>query len=156
MNVEIGYYLNWLKWNKNEKLITQTKTDTFDDLLRKVFLYIFSLPQKIDQKVEKHKVQEEEKRREEEQRAVAKERHDKEYQRTEELIKKSIDFFYSQLVKNYIVSELDENSEEYNWAINKSNWIKDSDTYTDSLLSATDKDRLINYNLPSSKGSKYY
>lgn len=156
MNIEVGYYLYWLKRNKHEKLIIQTKTDTFDDLLRKVFLYIFSLPQKIDEVVAKHEVEEENKRLEEEQRAVLKEQHDKEYQQTEQLIKKSIDLFYSQLVKNYIVSELDENSDEYNWAMNKSNWIKDSNTYTDSILSATDKERLINYNLLSSKGSKYY
>lgn len=156
MNVEVGYYLEWYKWSKHEKLITQTKKDTFDDLIKKVFLYIFSLPQKIDEETEKHKVVEEKKIREEEQRAILKEQHDKEFQRTEELIKKSIDFFYSQLVKNYIVSELDENSDEYNWAINKTNWIKDSDTYSDSILSATDKERLINYNFPPSKGSKYY
>lgn len=153
MNVEVGYYLEWYKWSKHEKLITQTKKDTFDDLLKKVFLYIFSLPQKIDEEVEKHKIAEEKKRREEEQRAILMDQHEKEYQRTEELIKKSIDFFYSQLVKNYVVSELDENSDEYNWAMDKSNWIKDSDFYPDFILSIKDKERMINFNKP--KGFTY-
>lgn len=153
MNVEVGYYLEWYKWSRNEKLITQTKKDTFNDLLKKVFLYIFSLPQKIDEEIEKHKIVEEKKRREEEQRDILKERHEKEYQRTEELIKKSIDLFYSKLVKNYVVSELDENSDEYNWAMDKSNWIKDSDSYPDFILSTKDKERLINFNKP--KGYTY-
>ncbi|MDF2605829.1 MAG: hypothetical protein K0S34_19 [Bacillales bacterium] len=153
MNVEVGYYLEWHKWSKHEKLITQTKKDSFDDLLKKVFLYIFSLPQKIDEEAEKHKVAEENKRREDEQRAILKEQHNKEYQRTEELIKKSIDFFYSQLVKNYVVSELNGNSDDYNWAINKSNWIKDTDKYPDDILSTKDKEKLIEFKFP--KGFRY-
>ncbi|MCH6265113.1 hypothetical protein [Neobacillus citreus] len=148
MNVEVGYYLEWYKWSQNEKLITQTKKETFDDLLKKVFLYIFSLPQKIDEETEKHKVAEEKKRREEEQRAILKDQHDREYQRTEGLIKKSIEFFYSQLVKNYVESELHKNSDEYNWGMNKSNWIKDCDASPDSILSTKDKENLINFKFP--------
>ncbi|WP_394234239.1 hypothetical protein [Niallia oryzisoli] len=56
MNVEIGYRLEWYRWSKNEKLIKQTKKDTYDDLLKKVFLYIFSLPQKIDEEIKSHKL----------------------------------------------------------------------------------------------------
>lgn len=143
MNVEVGYYLPWYKWSKHEKLITQTKRETFDDLLRKVFIYIFSLPQKIDEATAIHKVEEENKRLEEERKAIIKERHDKEYELTEELLKKSMDFFFSQLVKNYILSELDENTDEYNWAIQKVNWIKDSNKYSDNILTTKDKEKLL-------------
>lgn len=143
LNIEVGYYLEWNRWHKHERLIKQTKTDTFDDLLKKVFLYIFSLPQKIDEEIITHNIAEEKKRQEEELKAILKEQHDKEYKLTEELLKKSIHFFYSQLVKNYIVSELDETTNEYNWALNKSNWIKDSDKYPDNTLTSKDKEKLI-------------
>jgi hypothetical protein len=143
LNVEVGYYLEWNRWHKHEKLIKQTKTDTFDDLLKKVFLYIFSLPQKIDEEIKAHNIAEEKKRQEEEQKAILKEQHEKEYKLTEELLKRSIDFFYSQLVKGYVMSELDENSDEYNWAMNKADWIKDSNGYPDAILSTKDKERLI-------------
>lgn len=99
INVEVGYLLEWYKWSKNEKLIKQTKTDTFDTLLKKVFLYIFSLPHKIDEETKAHEIAEEKKRQEEEQRAILKERHNREYSRTEELLQKSIHYFYSQIVK---------------------------------------------------------
>ncbi|MCG3086379.1 hypothetical protein [Sporosarcina cyprini] len=127
INVEVGYHLEWLKWSKNEKLIQQTKTDSFDSLLKKVFLYIFSLPQKLDEKVKAHEIEEEKKRQEEEQKAIIKERNNQEYRRTEELLRKSIHHFYSQLVENYIVSEVDETMDEYDWVKNKANWIRDSD-----------------------------
>lgn len=117
-------------------------------LLKKVFLYIFSLPPKIDEEVRAHEIKEEKKRQEEEQRAVIKERHDREYKRTEELMQKSIHHFYSQLVEKYIMSEMDETSDEYNWAISKSNWIKDSEKYPDNLLTTYDKEKLIKSKLP--------
>lgn len=147
INVEVGYYLEWNRWHKHEKLIKQTKTDSIDDLLKKVFLYIFSLPEKIDEEIKTHKIAEEIKRQEEEQKALIKKQHDKEYTLTEELLKKSIQFFYSQLVKNYIVSELDEATNEYFWAMNKSNWIKDSDKYPDNILSNKDKEKLIDFKI---------
>ncbi|MFB5088338.1 hypothetical protein PGC35_14225 [Psychrobacillus sp. PGGUH221] len=150
LNVEVGYLLEWHRWSKHEKLIKQNKSDTIDDLLKKVFLYIFSLPEKIDMEEKNHKITEEKKRKEEEQKALLKKQHENEYKRTEELLNKSIHYFYSQLVKNYIESELEETTEEYNWAMNKSNWIKDSDKYLDSILSIRDKERLID--LKSSKG----
>lgn len=153
MNVEVGYYLEWRKWSKHEKLIKQTKTDTFDTLLKKVFLYIFSLPQIINEEIMAHKIAEEKKRQEEEQREIIRKRHDKEYRRTEELLRKSIHHFYSQLVERYIVSEIDETSDEYNWAKNKANWIRDSEKYPDNLLTINDKEKLISLNL--SRGSKY-
>jgi len=148
LNVEVGYRLEWLRWHKHEKLIQQTKTDSFEALLMKVFLYIFSLPQKIDEEVKAHEIAEEKKRQEEEQKAIIKEQHDKEYRRTEELLEKSIHYFYSQLVKNYIVSELDETTTEYNWAMNKSNWIRDSGESPDNLLTTNDKEKLISSKLP--------
>ena len=147
INVEVGYYLEWNRWHKHEKLIKQTKADTFDDLLKKVFLYIFSLPSIIDEEIKTHKIAEEKKRQEEEQKAILKEQHDREYKLTEDLLKKSIHFFYSQLVKNYIVSELDETSNEYDWAMNKSNWIKDSDKHPDKILTTEDKEKLIDFKL---------
>jgi hypothetical protein len=73
------------------------------------------------------------------------EQHDKEYELTEELIKKSMHFFYSQLVRNYIVSEMDETTDEYDWAMNKSNWIKDSNKFPDTILSNQDKEKLIDF-----------
>lgn len=148
LNVEVGYYLEWRKWSKHEKLIQQTKTDSFDSLLKKVFLYIFSLPQKIDERFKAHEIEEEKKRKEEEKQAIIRERHNREYKRTEELLQKSIHYFYSQVVKNYIVSELDETTDEYNWAMNISNWIKDSEKYPDSLLTTQDKEKLISSKLP--------
>lgn len=143
MNVEVGYYLEWRKWSKHEKLIKQTKTDTFDALLKKVFLYIFSLPQIIDEERMAHQIAEEKKRREEEQREIIRERHDREYQRTEELLQKSIHYFYSQIVEKYVMAEFDEDTEEYQWAMNKADWIKDSDKYPDKLLTTKDKEKLI-------------
>ncbi|AIF45103.1 hypothetical protein [Virgibacillus sp. SK37] len=145
LNVEIGYRLEWHQWSKHEKLIKQSKNDTFDDLLRKVFIYIFSLPQKIDKKTIAHEIEEEKKRQEEGQKAILKKQHDTEYELTEELLKRSIHYFYSQLVKNYIVSELDETTNEYDWAMNKSNWIKDSDEYPDNILTTKDKEKLIDF-----------
>ena len=145
LNVEIGYRHEWYQWSKHEKLIKQTKTDTLDDLLKKIFLYIFSLPQRIDEETRTHKIEEEKKRQKEEQKAILKEQHDKEFKLTEELLKRSIHYFYSQLVKNYIVSEMDESTNEYIWAMNKFNWIKDSDKYPDNILSNKDKEKLINF-----------
>jgi hypothetical protein len=148
LNVEVGYRLEWLRWHKHEKSIKQTNKDTLNDLIKKIFLYIFSLPQKIDEKVRIHIIDEEKKREEEEQKSLLKNQHDNEYKLTEELLKKSIYHFYSQVVKNYIVSELDPKTTEYNWAMNKSNWIKDSNDNPDSLLSSKDKENLINFKLP--------
>lgn len=148
LNVEVGYRLEWLRWHKHEKSIKQTNTDTLNDLIKKIFLYIFSLPQKIDDKVRIHIIDEEKKREEEEEKALLKNQHDNEYKLTEELLKKSIYHLYSQMVKNYIVSELDPTTTEYNWAMNKSNWVKDSNNNPDSLLSSKDKENLINFKLP--------
>lgn len=109
-----------------------------------MFLYIFSLPQKIDEEVKAYKIEEAEKLKEEQQRLILKEKHDKEYRRTKELLKSSLNYFYSQLIKDYIATELDESTNEYSWALNKANWIRDSNKYPDDLLTAKDKDDLIN------------
>jgi len=90
-----------------------------------------------------HQIAEEKKRREEEQREIIRERHDREYQRTEELLQKSIHYFYSQIVEKYVMAEFDEDTEEYQWAMNKADWIKDSDKYPDKLLTTKDKEKLI-------------
>lgn len=143
INVEVGYRVEWSNWLKGEKIITQNKRDTLDDLLKKVFLYVFSLPEKIDEEKKAYEVAEEQKRQEEEKRAILKERHDREYRRTDELLKKSIEFFYSKLVQEYVRTQLDESTDEYNWAMDKANWIKDSDKYPDKILTKEDKKRLI-------------
>src|SRR5699024_3605838 len=49
INVEVGYKLSWYSWGRSEKNINQTKRMTTEDLLRKVFVYIFSLPKIIDE-----------------------------------------------------------------------------------------------------------
>lgn len=51
LNVGVGYRFEWSHWHNYEKLIKQTASDTFDDLLKKVFHYIFSLPKKIDEEM---------------------------------------------------------------------------------------------------------
>ena len=61
-----------------------------------------------------------------------------------QLLKSSLNYFYSQLIKDYIAAELDESTNEYSWALNKANWIRDSNKYPDDLLTAKDKDDLIN------------
>lgn len=66
--VEVGYKLYWRKWGKHEKLIKQTKTMTPEDLLRKVFLYIFSLPPIIDEEEKAHILEEERRLIEEQER----------------------------------------------------------------------------------------
>src|SRR5690625_7558067 len=77
INVEVGYCLEWNRWNKHEKLIRQTKTITFDDLLKKVFLYIFSLPQKNDEEVKAYNIEGRKRVRREKERKILKEKHDK-------------------------------------------------------------------------------
>lgn len=56
----------------------------------------------------------------------------------------SINYFYSNLIKEYISAELDITTDEYEWAMNKANWIKDSNKYQDDLLREEDKKVLLN------------
>lgn len=79
INVEVGYKVYWYKWGRYEKLIKQTKNITPEDLIRRVFLYIFSLPEVIDEKERDHIIAEEKKLKEEQERELLRERREKEY-----------------------------------------------------------------------------
>lgn len=84
----------WRKWGKHEKLIKQTQTMTTEDLLRKVFLYIFSLPPIIDEEEKAHILEEERRLVEERERELLRERREKERKKTEDLLTNSINYFY--------------------------------------------------------------
>jgi molecular chaperone GrpE (heat shock protein) len=142
--VEVGYKLYWRKWGKHEKLIKQTKTMTPEDLLRKVFLYIFSLPPIIDEEEKAHILEEERRLIEEQERELLRERREKEHKKTEDLLINSLNYFYSKLIKEYISAELDETTDEYEWALDKANWIQDSSKHPDDLLTEKDKEDLLN------------
>ncbi|WP_060207224.1 hypothetical protein [Sporosarcina koreensis] len=144
INVEVGYKVYWYKWGRNEKLINQTKTMTPEDLLRKIFLYIFSLPPIIDEEEKAHIIAEEKKLKEEQERELLKEQRENEYKRTQDLLNNSMNYFYSKLMKEYISAELDETTVEYEWAMNKANWVQDSSKHPDDLLTEKDQERLFN------------
>ncbi len=144
INVEVGYKLYWHKWGKHEKLIKQTQTMTPEDLLRKVFLYIFSLPPIIDEEEKAHILEEERRLIEERERELLRERREKEHKRTKDLLTNSINYFYSKLIKEYVSAELDETTAEYEWAMDKANWIQDSSKHPDDLLTEKDKEELFN------------
>lgn len=144
INVEVGYKLYWRKWGKHEKLIKQTQTMTTEDLLRKVFLYIFSLPPIMDEEEKAHILEEEKRLIEERERELLRERREKERKKTEDLLTNSINYFYSKLIKEYISAELDETTDEYEWAMDKANWIQDSSKHPDDLLTEKDKEELLN------------
>ncbi|MDF1510981.1 hypothetical protein PZE06_22880 [Robertmurraya sp. DFI.2.37] len=143
-NVVDSYKVYWYKWGRYEKLIKQTKTTTIEDLLRRVFLYIFSLPEIIDEKERDHIIAEEIKLKEEQERALLRERREREYKRTQDLLNNSVNYFYSKLIKEYISAELDETTDEYVWAMNKAKWIEDSNKYQDDILGEEDKEMLLN------------
>lgn len=68
------------------KKINQTKRMTTEDLLRKVFVYIFSLPEKIDEEETAYLIREKQRLKEEEERLILKEKRDNEYTKTQQLI----------------------------------------------------------------------
>lgn len=117
---------------------------TPEDLLRKVFLYIFSLPPIIDEAEKAHILEEERRLIEEQERELLRERREKEHKKTEGLLINSINYFYSKLIKEYISAELDETTDEYEWAMDKANWIQDSSKHPDNLLTEKDKEELLN------------
>ncbi|WP_146553782.1 hypothetical protein [Rummeliibacillus sp. SL167] len=143
INVEVGYKVYWYKWGRYEKLIKQTKTTTLEDLLRRVFLYIFSLPEIIDEKERDYIIAEEKKLKEEQERELIRERREREYKRTQDLLNNSVNYFYSKLIKEYISAELDETTDEYVWAMKKAKWIQDSNKYQDDILREEDKEMLL-------------
>lgn len=144
INVEVGYKLSWYSWGRSEKNINQTKRMTTEDLLRKVFVYIFSLPKIIDEEEKAYIIREKQRLKEEEERLVLQEKRDNEYTKTQQLINNSLNYFYSKLVQEYVAAEIDEESEEYRWAMGKANWIRDSEKHPDKLLTENEKEKLFN------------
>ncbi|WP_227994999.1 hypothetical protein [Oceanobacillus sp. CFH 90083] len=144
INVEVGYKLYWHSWGRSEKSINQTKRMSTEDLLRKVFVYIFSLPEIIDEREKAYIIKEKQRLKEEEERLILQEKRDNEYEKTQELINNSLNYFYSKLVQEYVAAELDEESEEYEWAMRKAKWIRNSGKYPDELLTENEKEKLFN------------
>lgn len=116
---------------------------TSEDLLRKVFVYVFSLPPIIDEEEKEHIIQEEIRLKKEQEKFLLEERIEKEQKKTEDLLNNSMNYFYSKIMKEYIVAEIDETSDEYKWAMDKADWIQDSSKYPDGLLKEQDKKELI-------------
>lgn len=145
INVEVGYKLSWYSWGRSEKNINQTKRMTAEDLLRKVFVYIFSLPEKIDEEETAYLIREKKRLKEDEERLILKEKRDNEYTKTQQLIKNSLNYFYSKLVQEYVAAEIEEDSDEYRWAMEKANWIRDSEKHPDDLLNNADKTLMLRF-----------
>lgn len=145
INVEIGYKLYWRNWGRSEKNINQTKRMSTEDLLRKVFVYIFSLPEIIDEREKEYIIQEKQRLKEEEKRLILQENRDNEYTKTKQLINNSLNYFYSKLVQEYVTTEMEKDSEEYRWAMEKANWIRDSEKHPDDLLNNADKTLMLRY-----------
>lgn len=123
--------------------VTQKTNESFDDLLKRLFVKIFSLAP-IDDEVRRLRlIEEAEEQMRLEERARIKAIHANELTKTESLISNSINYFLFNLVQNYINAELDTNSEEYGWATNKANWIKNSLEQPDPILKEEDKSMLI-------------
>ena len=112
INVEVGYKLYWRNWGRSEKNINQTKRMSTEDLLRKVFVYIFSLPEIIDEREKEYIIQEQQRLKEEEERLILQEKRDNEYTKTQQLINNSLNYFYSKLVQEYVTAEMEEDLEE--------------------------------------------
>lgn len=117
---------------------------TREDLLRKVFVYIFSLPKIIDEEEKAYIIREKQRLKEEEERLILQEKRDNEFEKTKELINNSLNYFYSKLVQEYVTAEMKEDSEEYRWAMEKANWIRDSENHPDELLTEHEKEKLFN------------
>lgn len=151
INVEVGYKLYWRNWGRSEKNINQTKRMTTEDLLRKVFVYIFSLPEIIDEEEKAYIIREKKRLKEEEESLLLRERREKEYKRTQDLLNNSMNYFYSNIIREYISSELDNSTDEYQWAMNKADWIQDSSKHPDELLTEKEKSELLNIKLNNKK-----
>lgn len=106
INVEVGYKLYWHSWGRSEKSINQTKRMSTEDLLRKEFVYIFSLPEIIDEREKAYIIQEKQRLKEEEERLILQEKRDNEYTKTQQLINNSLNYFYSKLVQEYVAAEI--------------------------------------------------
>lgn len=120
---------------------------TTEDLLRKVFVYIFSLPEKIDEEEAAYLIREKKRLKEEEEGLILKEKRDNEYTKTQQLINNSLNYFYSKLVQEYVAAEIEEDSDEYRWAKEKANWIRDSEKHPDDLLNNADKILMLRFEI---------
>lgn len=134
------------RWHPNYPLTTtvaQRVNEPFDELLKRLFVKIFSLAP-IDDEVRRLRLieeAEEQKRLEEKMRL--REIHANELAKTEALIANSINYFLFKLINDYINAEIDADTEEYDWAVNKANWIKNSVEQPDTILAEEDKAKLI-------------
>lgn len=113
--------------------------------LLKVFVYIFSLLEIIDEREKEYIIQEKQRLKEEEERLILHEKRDNEYTKTQQLINNSLNYFYSKLVQEYVTAEMEEDSEEYRWAMEKANWIRDSEKHPDDLLNNADKTLMLRF-----------
>ncbi|WP_431810641.1 hypothetical protein [Lysinibacillus capsici] len=124
--------------------VTQKVTEPFDELLKRLFVKIFSLAP-IDDEVRRLRLIEEvEEQKRLEEKARLKAIHTNELAKTESLITNSINYFLFKLIKAYINAEIDADTEEYDWAVKKANWIKNSAVQPDIILGEEDKIKLIN------------
>lgn len=69
--------------------------------------------------------------------------HANELAKTEALIANSINYFLFKLISDYISAEVDADTEEYKWAVNKANWIKNSTEQVNTILTEEDRAKLI-------------
>src|SRR5690625_3609694 len=120
---------------------------TREDLLRKVFVYIFSLPKIIDEEEKAYIIREKQRLKEEEERLILQEKRDNEFEKTKELINNALNFFYAKLVEEYMTAEMEEDSEKYRWSMEKANWIRESEKHPDELLMEKEKSELLNIKL---------
>lgn len=86
----------------------------------------------------------EKQRLKEEERLILKEKRDNEYTKTQHLINNSLNYFDSKLVQEYVAAEIEEDSRKYRWAMEKADWIRDSEKYPDEFLTENEKEKLFN------------
>lgn len=134
------------RWHPNYPLTTtvaQRANEPFDELLKRLFVKIFSLAP-IDDEVRRLRlIEEAEEQKRLEERMRLKEIHANELAKTEALIANSINYFLFKLINDYINAEVDADTEDYDWAVNKAKWIKNSDEQVESVLTEEDKAKLI-------------
>lgn len=71
-------------------------------------MYIYSLLEKIDEEETAYFIREKQRLKEEEERLMLKEKRDNEYTKTQQLINNSLNYFYSELVQEYVGAEIDD------------------------------------------------
>lgn len=134
------------RWHPNYPLtttVTQRANEPFDELLKRLFNKIFSLAPIDDEARRLRLIEEAEEQKRMEEKARIKEIHAQELSKTESLIENSLNYFLYRIVKDYITTELEVNSETYTWATSKANWIKNSIEQPDPILNEEDKAKLI-------------